>query len=635
MPYGDSQRRRKALAAHLRKRPPKEAPNVVPIRPREEYGVVQTADSLKVRFASRPGEPPQELDLSEWLHRGELGLAVAHYLADWGAGRSHATRHGQQKLVGYFLAYLRASEASGFKPITSISQLSTELIAMYVAWLDGAVELIRSKSKPLGKNTKSLRYNAVKQMLSFWQRSKRYRSVFPADIRLQRNPWPGRHHQTKATKILDPISRSRIRQAAIAEIIADRQMREATFAALADETLELPDPKMRSVVPFKDMRVKLKLVAETFGCQLPPREELEAYPGLCRAMKRPYGTVREVAERLHFSPRALVPYVVLIDLETTFNGEGMLGLSWSEVKDHPIFGSERWQIAVPKNRATKGDGEEGTAFHRRSFAANLTAVDSPVNLLKALKRFTELTRPLVPERHRDRVFIFYVAGPNGYRSFEGHTGTASEDGSWNRELKAFIADNKLPDFTLRTLRATGGDVVHEVTGDMKAQQVAMGHAGLGMTIKHYRSGAAKQRDEEALSHGLAWRERFIETNGKADTRNGSLMPGGQKAVTPGFGCVDPFNPPFDRHPAGKLCAAFGGCAACSLALIDPDDPRAYARLIQFRDRLIEARTSVDPMRYLEVWAPQLARLEEYWLPKFTESGRAGASLVLPPFPELE
>ncbi|WP_204320867.1 hypothetical protein, partial [Enterobacter hormaechei] len=79
-------------------------------------------------------------------------------------------------------------------------------------------------------------------------------------------------------------------------------------------------------------------------------------------MKNPLGTVRAVAERLHFSPRALVPYVVLIDLETTFNAEGMLSLSWSEVKDHPIFGSERWQIAVPKDRATGGDDKKGTFF---------------------------------------------------------------------------------------------------------------------------------------------------------------------------------------------------------------------------------------------------------------------------------
>ena len=156
-----------------------------------------------------------------------------------------------------------------------------------------------------------------------------------------------------------------------------------------------------------------------------------------------------------------------------------------------------------------------------------------------------------------------------------------------------------------------------------------------MTLRHYNSGVAKQRQEEALATALAWRERYIDTTGKSDTRDGSLMPGGQKAATPGFGCSDPFNPPFDRHPPGKLCTAFGGCAACPLAFVDPEAPRSYARLLQFEARLLETRTRIDPVRFLQVWAPQLSKIQQYWLPKFTKKGRAGAAIVLPPFPELE
>jgi hypothetical protein len=152
---------------------------------------------------------------------------------------------------------------------------------------------------------------------------------------------------------------------------------------------------------------------------------------------------------------------------------------------------------------------------------------------------------------------------------------------------------------------------------------------------HYRSGAAKQRDEESLSHAMGWRQRFIETKGKSDTRNGALLSGGNTATTPGFTCINRFDSPIRGQRSGKVCSAFGACPVCPLATVNPNDPRSYGRLIQFREKLVEARSSIDPIRFLEAWAPQLSRLDSYWLPFFSEQAQAGAALALPPFPDLE
>lgn len=635
MPFGENRRRGKAVPAHLRKRSVKQPSNVVSLQSRQHFGVVHTDTVLKVRFLPLPGEETPELDLSDWLHRGELGRAVADYLADWGVGHPHSTRMTRKELLGSFQSFLSLGEACGFTPTRRIGDISTQLLSMYSSWMDHKLEIIPNNSPPLSDNTKAQRYNAVAHMISAWQTSKAYSSHVRADLRIQRNLWPGRHHQVQTTEVLDRISLSKIRDAAIKEIVADQKMREGFLAALQDSKSNVPRPDLPSIVHYKDTFTKAKVVVHHFDGKLPRQDKRGEYPGLLRAMKQPYGTVREIADVLHFSPRTLVPYVVLIDLDTTFNGEGILGLSWSEVRDHPIFGSERWQLAVPKGRSRTGSGKSKAAYHRRSFATNLTSIESTVNLLKAVKRFTWLTRSLVPDKHRDRVFIFHVTKVDSYRSYESSDGSASSDKAWASELRSFISDNDLPDFTLRTLRSTGGDIVHEITGDIKAQQVALGQASMGVTFRHYRGGAARQRDEEALSRGMAWRERYVFSNGKSDTRGGSVTSGGMSGATPGFGCVDPFNPPFAPHLAGKLCAAFGGCAACPLAFIHPDDPNAYARLKQFKGRLLEARISVNPMRYLEVWAPQLARLQAFWLPSFSDSGRAGESLAIPPFPELE
>lgn len=403
----------------------------------------------------------------------------------------------------------------------------------------------------------------------------------------------------------------------------------------ADDAVQVSHDLASRPSAFPDIATKLRVAAALFDGRLPRTDELRGHRGLFLSLRPPHGTIRELSERLHFSPRALVPYVVLLTIDTTFNAEGMLTLDWDQVaRTHPIFGSDRWQISVRKKRADSASNNGAVPMHTRSFATGLSDPETPVNLLLTLERFTTYTRRHVEQRYRDRVFLFHAFNRDTYRSYEGSAGCA-EDGAWHRALKEFIDGNGLPAFTLRTLRATGGDFVHEVTGDIKAQQVALGHASLTTTLKHYRGGAAKQRDEEALSHGMAWRERYIGSEGRSDTRPGALSPGSNSAATPGFGCLDPMNSPVPGQRAGRMCAAFGSCAACPLAVIHAEDPRSYARLLQFSERIEQARTRLNPVRFIEMWQPQAEWLAGHWLPKFTAKAHVGATLALPPYPELE
>ena len=511
---------------------------------------------------------------------------------------------------------------------------------MFGNWLNGSQEFEHGPSRQLKKSVKSKHYNKIKNIFMYWARSERYKSLLPSSFLTSKNLWPGAHHQIIATNILDPISCSRIRAAAINEIAADVALRETTFNVLDDNTIPLPDPRSRSVVPFKEMDIKLNLLVKIFDASY-TNIDPKVYPGFSRSLRQPYGTIREVMDRLHFSVRHLVPYIVLLGFDTLFNAEGLLGLTWSQIGEHPIFGSDRLQIAVPKNRSKLGKTEARPNRHVRSYSTKPTGLDSVPNLLRLLERFTRLTRNLVEPQDVDKVFIFYTDERKSIRSskyksfFMSKNSTSSAGSTWRNALRTFIDANGLPHFTLRTLRASGGDLVHKATGNMKMQQLALGHANLDVTAKHYRGTAAKKRDEELLSKAMAARERYTLTNGKSDSRDGLLNNGVQRAATPGFGCADPYNSPVTHQQAGKLCTAFGACAACPLAYVDSDDPRAYARLLQFKDRLDDARMALDPARYLDGWARQLRYLQEYWLPKFTETARNGVSLVLPPFPELE
>lgn len=640
MAFGDK-RKTGAVPKHLTQRPSKAfSNNVHAIRADGEFGVISKAGVLKVRFYNGLNDAVEEIDLSDWITFGDIGLGIADYLADWGRGQAHTTRISFLRSLTKFRTFLCSQDLGNTSSRMSMEYFPSDILLRFGNWLNDSREIECGSSKPLKSLVKSLYYNKIKNIFVYWGQSERYKAILASPVITSKNLWPGAHHQIKSTDILDPISCSVIRAAALNEIVADRAVREATLNVLNDKTIQLPDPRLRSVVPYKELDIKLHLLVNFFDANY-LNIDPKVYPGLSRSLRQPYGTIHEVMDCLHFSIRKIVPYIVLLGFETLFNAEGLLGLTWSQIGEHPIFGEDRLQIAAVKNRSKLGDTAAGPNRHVRSFSTRPTALNSVPNLLKLLERFTRLTRNLVEPPDVNKVFVFYTDERNEnrsskYKSFSiAKNSTTSVSNSWRNALRSFIEDNDLPDFTLRTLRASGGDLVHKATGDTRMQQLALGHANLDVTVKHYRGAAAKKRDEEFLSTAMAWRERYILTNGKSDTRNGVTKGEAHSAATPGFRCADPFNSPLIHQQSGKLCTAFGSCAACPLAYVDSDDPRAYARLLQFENRLNEARIALDPARYLEIWADQLNSLQVYWLPKFTEAVRNQQPMALPPFPELE
>ena len=104
----------------------------------------------------------------------------------------------------------------------------------------------------------------------------------------------------------------------------------------------------------------------------------------------------------------------------------------------------------------------------------------------------------------------------------------------------------------------------------------------------------------------------------------------------GFGCSDPFAGMAPGTRRGELCTNFMGCFTCPNAIITPD-PATLARLLQARDHLRAAATSLHPARWHAFYAPQLLILEEDILPRFTASELALAQPLvaqLPPLPDL-
>ncbi|MBM6579925.1 hypothetical protein ILT44_07010 [Microvirga sp. BT689] len=627
---------KRPLGAHLTRRPSVAGESNVRhlAEVGRAFGVIETDQSLIVRLKNEPSRPGfHEIDLTAWLSRRPLALAVADYLASWGAHVVAGRREKVSEALRIFRTYLDFRDDMGLSPVRGLGDISTEVINEYQAWLDQQRSKPSDREKegsPWSPNTKAQRYNALREFMKHCYGSRAFKAQVHANLKFRRNPWPGRHLVVKSREALSALDLASIRKACIGELPEIIGKLKIGAEVAADQSILVPAKGTAEPGAFGELRVRLKTILARYGGRILQRDELaRSDPGLARSMTAPYGLLSETGAHLHFTPRSLVPFAVLLAIDGSFNAQGLLTLRWSEIeRDHPIYGKDRWRIGAQKRRAGR--------VHYRSFAAAVTAPESPVMLLKALEQYSTITRPLVPLEHRDRVFLFWHMRGEPFSGFEDDR-SAAGDQAWKGALQRFIEDHRLPPFTLSQLRATGSDLVHQITGgDIKAQQVALGHASTTTTDRSYQSGPAKQRAREAMAQAMAWRERFITTGGRADTRGGGLSPGMNSAATPGFGCFEPSFSPIPGQVEGKLCSAYGACPGCPLAWVNAQDPKAFIRLQQLRQKIEEARTQVAPTRWLEVWKPQLAALDEVWLPAFAPGAAgAAAAITLPPIPPLE
>lgn len=210
---------------------------------------------------------------------------------------------------------------------------------------------------------------------------------------------------------------------------------------------------------------------------------------------------------------------------------------------------------------------------------------------------------------------------------EGDAGSST----WITALRNFCEDHNLKRFTLQQLRPTTLDIgrgIHD--NDVRAAQALGDHRSPETANLHYTSGAQRERNAERLGEISTLRRRWLDTGGKADSRNAPVDID-EGAVTPGWGCLDPHMSPFSPH--GKLCSAFGRCPACQLTQLDIHSVYAAAQSLNLLGAVRRARETMDPQGWLERMAPVEKKLVQFWLPQFSlEILEQAKALNLPPLP---
>ncbi|WP_162166397.1 hypothetical protein [Cupriavidus necator] len=350
---------------------------------------------------------------------------------------------------------------------------------------------------------------------------------------------------------------------------------------------------------LKNVSVCLAMLAAKYPNVLPTLEDIGKENRSLGYAATEHGA-RTLASYLYSSPRDLVPLVILLTIATVFNPNTVLRLKWSAIDRNFLrLGLRGIRVIGEKARAKKDLVRllDPSASISRKFCFDY--------LLDLLERITSRIRPVCEKKDRDRVFVFVPkVGQKRVISFTDDTLRSS---GWRPKLQEFIADNRLPNFTLGQIRPTIIDMVQQFDGGLEAARAVGNHSRMSTTWTHYTSDGARKRNREKVGEVILLRERWINTQGKIDPRR-LTNTDDRAAATPGFRCLDPFDSPSPGQRSGVLCKDYGGCPTCPLAVARPNDAISVAYYLALKSSLLASQVQMSGNSWSCRWAPRLSAL---------------------------
>jgi hypothetical protein len=340
------------------------------------------------------------------------------------------------------------------------------------------------------------------------------------------------------------------------------------------------------------------------------------------------GGQRDYAARLHATPRSLIPFVILIADETLSNAEALRQFGRDCVTEAPIFASLRL-ISWDKGRSGRGQAIAGEANRYWSIPS-------------LVDRVLRMTAPLVanaPRSLQNNLFLALTAKAGV---------TVPSLQTLGYALRAFIQDNDLKGddgsemrVTIESIRPTSMMQEYLKSGDLFAVHRRSGHMHLSTTAIYIMQQRSRDHHDGiiAVAQGKLSR-RFREGAATvAAIKKGSAAgsesdAATERAVGVAFECRDPYRAP--HLPVGTRCPEWL-MGLSDPALVIPDEPIYVARLIQVRDRLLDAKNAVNPGRFDLLYAVPLRLIENEILPRFSDDRLREAtalSRTLPALPDL-
>jgi hypothetical protein len=566
--------------------------------------------------SARGGQAPAKIVLTRWVRSTlidfpslRLPADVTHGLADafwhhFGARdeRCSLVPWAHLRVFGQFVAETAA--------LKSIRDLDSQLLARYIEWLNNRR---RANGEPWTKSTRSSAYTTLRKLLQWLERC---RPGLLRPIEYPYNPFPWRNRDTPAIKKL-PASQLRAILKACERDIAAIRARQAGFAA------ERAALGSRSECPDSSRAALAAAITQRCAGLVPAWLTLSrsGNAAIRRGLER-FGGAKAIAPLLYPDARSLLPYYLAILIHSAGNPEPIAMLTTDCLQPIPLL-DDRQMLVWRKSRAGQ--------IQRRSFRAN--DPDEPPSLVREILTYTEPLRRHAPIALRNRLLLF--------RSAQG--GITSLSPSLVKRLIRvdFTLRHALPRFSLASIRPSVLSSFYRASGDLLAVKAVANHRSIATTIRYVDT---PQVQAEHRARVAALQSTFLghierpaarAPEGKRRVKRAKFS--AVKAVSMfGFDCKDPFAGIAAGSRRGHLCTHFLGCFTCPNAII-PDDPRTLARLVQAREHLRAASSSIHPARWAAIYAPSLQILENDILSRFSSAELAAAELhraTLPSLPEL-
>ncbi len=579
----------------------------------------------------------------DWQRFGEIGASFAEAL--FAMKLRPATLAEKIRGVTIFLSWL-ALDMPEERP-TALSRLRSNVFARYLAHVETGVG---EDGQPHSVSTKRIRLGLVRQVMTKLSKSDKWKSRLADKWRLPANPWTGLKRRSKPRPLVPNDELRAIIMACTREIEATLKRHEEGRALIAAGRPQLREGMSRRL-DFMEVEIALAAIEDWMGGyarDIAHVTESNWHLGQALVQHR----VKTVFSYLYPDARTLVPFVILLAVHTAYNPAQLLGLTLGQIalddlfsdqfrleepqrhnsrqsEDEPLQQNVRLRTAVRKDRA-------GGRVQYRSFRVDSNDPFSAYMLIESVRSLTGRIRPHAAAEDRNRLFIYHQSSRTpGVRTFGKEKKGIGGDGLWQYCLASFTQDNRLPKFMLASLRSTMADMAEQLTGDARAVQLLLGHAGTDVGFQHYFSAGARSRATESVAVAQGMRQRWAETDGRRDIRDHG--PGDTlAAATPGMDCMDPYDSPMPGQSKGKLCSAYLGCLFCPLGVVRRNDPYSFARLVQLERHIQDGRATVPAERYRAAYMPLLPKIASR-LETFTPEARAGASEIshLKFLPELE
>lgn len=541
------------------------------------------------------------VDFSSLSLPEHVRLALAEAFWEHFGIKTESVIHTHWSNVKTFARFVSDSSA-----LVGLDGVNRDLLVRYIEWLNAQC---RPSGQPWTKSSRASTYTTLRTLLQWLERC---RPGVIGSIEYPFNPFPWRNRDSHPRDKIPARDLRALLKACEEDITKIRAHREAAAAQ-----------RFTTDGSLSTLGGLLNYIDQHFDGIAPPAREL-AVAGRSqarRAMAR-FGGLKGVAPCLYPRAESLLPYYLAILIHTAGNPDPIAELECDCLQPLPLL-DDREALVWIKRRANR--------VQRRTFSS--ADRFEPPSLVKEILQWNQKLRSMASTEQQDRLFL--------YKGMRGVSALTS--GTVKHMLKPFCERHNLSRFALASIRPSVLSSFYRASGDLRKTSSLANHAHITTTIRYVETPQVQAENQARIA---ALQGAFI---GHIEQRNDtevveSTVPQKSSAELPigevtslfGFDCTNPFDGAAPGTRRGELCTNFMGCFTCPNAIITQDPP-TLARLLQARDHLCAAASSLHPARWKAFYAPQLRILEEDILTRFAADELSAAQALieqLPPLPEL-